>query len=516
MNEKIIFEILKYVAIFFVSTLFPKKITYFIRNIISYFLKNCFFYWYYFLIETILFIVFFFYAEYFIVEDYINFKTFIFIYLITILIINLYVFFKFILVKSNVFFSIYPAFTIKENEFIVNDIQSEKINEIIDAKLQKLRSRFFVFRNKIIKVELINIPVFFPILLGFSKYLKFINRKLNSKNPISLYFQKDLLDSELRVQLFFNDNQFVNAEGFKDIEDLTLQICQSKERNFDNKVESILLLYMFICGQSFLDLTLDAKEYDDTLNILYDLQEQLAELKVDFQLYKIPDNEIDLFINLWKGMLSRYYSIAYLEKKENIKAIDFIMESNNFNPYFPYNTYEKGRQHYINKYLLELIPSIEKFNEVLEIENNETQINNKTSNLLNKLEYQSTTHNYQILIEIINRNKNDKEILNLIEKKLEENLINNTNVFSLIFIAETYKYLPLGNEMENKIYVNRIPKVVEILEKAIIIDSEFELLHLRIGSLKFMYGMQKSEEEEMKKSAEYIKKYVYLYSKYGL
>jgi hypothetical protein len=252
-----------------------------------------------------------------------------------------------------------------------------------------------------------------------------------------------------------------------------------------------------------LDLTLDFKEYDDTLNILYDLDEQLIVIKSDLKLYNIKNEEAEVFFNNWKGMIARYYSIAYLEKKDNIKAVDFIIESNKFNPYYPYNIHEKARQHYINKYLLELIPQIENSKETLEIEINEKETSNKIANLLNKLEYESTTHNYQILIEIINRNKDDIEILNYIEKALEDNLLNNQNVFSLIFIAEAYKYLPLGNEMENKIYINRIPKVVKILEKAISLDNEFELLYLRIGSLKFMYGIHKSENE-MEKVAEYL------------
>lgn len=515
MNDKLFFEILKYVVVFFVSIFLPKKITYFIRNLVSYLFETCLKLWYIFALEITTFVALYYYRSKFIFEEFINYKTFIAVFLLTTLSVNLFVFLRFVFTKSKVFFSIYPSFTIKENEFITNDIQSEKINDIIEIKLEKIKTKFFVFRNGIVDVKLVNVPKFYPVILGFKNYLNFIKRKLNDKNPISLYLQKDLLDSELRTHLFFNNQQFVNTAGFKDIEDLALQISQSKERNFDDKVESILFLYMFICGQSFLDLTLDFKEYDDTLNILYDLDEQLNTIKSDLKLYKIDDEEVENFFRHWKGMIARYYSIAYLEKKDNIKAVDFIVDSNKLNPYFPYSTYEKARQHYINKYLLELIPQIESSKQSLEMEIDERETSNKIANLLNKIEYQSTTNNYQILIEIINRNKDENEVLCYIEKSLEDNLQNNQDVLSLIFIAEAYKYLPLGDEMENKIYVNRIPKVVEILEKAISLDSEFELLYLRIGSLKFMHSMHKSESE-MEKVAEHLKKYGYLYSKYGL
>ncbi len=102
-----------------------------------------------------------------------------------------------------------------------------------------------------------------------------------------------------------------------------------------------------------------------------------------------------------------------------------------------------------------------------------------------------------------------------IENILEKTLENNNNVFSLIFIAEVYKYLPLGEEMENSIYVNRIPKVVEILQKAISLDIDFELLHLRIGSLLLIYGFHTSEIET-ENAIKYMKKYVYVYGKFGL
>lgn len=420
-------------------------------------------------------------------------------------------FLKFIFTKSNIFFSIYPTFTIKENEFIINDIQSEKINDIITDKIKKIRSKFFVFRNQIVQVNVIDVPKFFPILLGFKNYINFINRKLNNKNPISLYLQKDLLDSELRTYLFFNDKQFINSGGFKDVENLALQISLSKERNIDDKIESILFLYILICSQSFLDLTLDAKEYDDTLNILYDLDEQIGVLKNDLLLFKVDSNVVDRFYNEWKGIIFRYYSIVYLEKKEKIKAVDFIFDADKSNPYFPYNTYEKSRQHYINKYMLEILPQTETFKESLEVE---TEYNNKVANILNKLEYETAKLNYNILIEIIIRNSEDIQLLKYIENRLETYLKNSLNVFNLIFIAETYKYLPLGDEMENKIYVNRIPKVIDILEKAISIDEEFELLHIRIGTLKFIYSIRNSDHE-MEEVANYIKKYAYLYSKYG-
>lgn len=516
MNEKIIFEILKYVAVFFISIFLPKKISYITRTFISYFFNNCIKYWLYFLALTALYLIFFFNHNKLTFEEYVNYKTLIVLFLSLSFIINLYVFLKFFLTKSDVFFSIYPTFTIKENEFIINDIQSEKINDIITIKLKKIRSKFFVFRNEIVHTKVIDVPEFFPILLGFKNYINFINKKLNTKNPISLYLQKDLLDSELRTYLFFNDKQFVNAGGFKDVEDLALKISLSKERNLDDKIESILFLYIFICSQSFLDLTLDVQEYDDTLKILYDLDEQISILKKELELFKFDSNVVNLFYNNWKGMIFRYYSIVYLEKKENIKAVDFIFEADNSNPYFPYNTHEKGREHYITKYMLEIIPNVDFFKESLEIENNETETNNKIVNLKNKLEFESTRPNYNILIEIIKRNEDNIELLKYIEEKLENSLKDNSNVFSLIFIAESYKYLPLGDEMENKIYVNRIPKVVEILENAIAIDKEFELLHIRIGSLKFMYSVRNSiDDAEMEKVANYIQKYSYLYSKYG-
>lgn len=165
--------------------------------------------------------------------------------------------------------------------------------------------------------------------------------------------------------------------------------------------------------------------------------------------------------------------------------------------------------------MLELLPKINETSKSLDDNTDEIEISNLITNIQNKLEFESSTHNYKILIEIINRNIENESVLIEIENKLEKSLIKNQNIFSLIFIAEAYKFLPLGDEMHNKIYVNRIPKVIEILQKAISLDIDFELLHLRIGSLMLMYGFN-STEKETEKAMEYMKKYSYIYNKFGL
>lgn len=515
MNNKILFEVLKYVVIFIISVFLPKKITYLIRSIIFYFFSNLLKYWYILIFEIIILTIIYVNKNKLFFHEFVNIKTYLLILTISTIIINLFCLIKTYYTKSKVFFSIYPTYTIKENEFIVNDIQSEKINDILEAKIKVLKSKFFVFRNDIIEVKLLTIPEFIPILLGRKGFLKYITRKLNHRNLISLYIQKDLLDNTLETQFFFDDNQFINTSGYIEIKRMTLKICRDKEKSIDEKIESILFLYLFVNSQSFLDLTLNFKSFDETFHILNDLDEQVSFLQEDLKSYKIEELEINNFINSWKGMILRYYSIVYLEKNENQKAIDLIFKANEINPYYPQSEYSKAKQQYINIYMLELLPKIKETTDLFDIKTDKTEISNLIINIQNKLEYESSTHNYQILIEIINRNINDKLLLTEIENNLEKTLVNNNNIFSLIFIAEVYKYLPLGEKMENKIYVNRIPKIVEILQKAISLDNEFELLHLRIGSLLLIYGFHHSEIET-EKALKYMKQHVYIYNKFGL
>ncbi|PRY44230.1 hypothetical protein CLV58_103199 [Spirosoma oryzae] len=262
-------------------------------------------------------------------------------------------------------------------------------------------------------------------------------------------------------------------------------------------------------------MTLDFKSYEETFHILNDLDEQLPLLKYDLNSYKIDETELNNFINTWKGMIFRYFSIVYLEKNEIEKAIDYIFKANEINPHYPQSEYSRAKQQYVNTYMLELLPKLNETTEILDIETDKKEIENLIINIQNKLEFESSTHNYQILIELVNRNIDNKLVLSDIENILEKTLENNNNVFSLIFIAEVYKHLPLGEEMENSIYVNRIPKVVEILQKAISLDIDFELLHLRIGSLLLIYGFHTSEIET-ENAIKYMKKYVYVYGKFGL
>lgn len=515
MDEKILFEIFKYIVLFIISIFLPKKITYLVRSIIFYYFSNLLKYWYVLVVEVLLFYVLYLNKDKMLFQEFNNIKTSFLIFIITTITINLSSLFRTFAIKSKVFFSIYPSYTIKENEFIINDIQSEKINDIIEEKIKILKPKFFVFRNNLLEVKLLTVPDFIPIILGIKGFLKFITKKLNYRNPISLYFQKDLLDNTLETNFFFDDKQFINTSVYTEIKRITLKVCRDKEKSIDEKIESVLFLYLFINSQTLLDMTLDLKSYDKTFNILNDLEEQILFLEADLKSYRIDQIEVNSFINTWKGMIFRYYSIVYLEKQENLKAIDYIFKANEINPFYPQSEYSKAKQQYINTYMLELLPKINEIATMSDVTIKEKEMADSIINIQNKLEYESSTHNYKILIEIVNRNIEDRLILTEIENNLEKELIDNTNVFSLIFIAETYKHLPSSEVMFNSIYVDRIPKIVEILQKAISLDIDFELLHLRIGSLLLIYGLHNSEVE-IERATNYMKQHIYIYNKYGI
>ncbi|SHK39734.1 hypothetical protein [Chryseobacterium polytrichastri] len=516
MKNDILLEILKYIAIFFASVFLPKKLTYFVTSFISYLFKSIIKNWYYLIISSLTIVLLYYCKKTLIIEkENINYKIIMLIYFISFLFAFITSFTKFIF-QSNAFFSIYPTYTIKDNEFIVNDIESEKLNEIINLKIFKLKNKFYVFRTKIVDTKLINIPQFFPIIIGYKNYLKFIEYKLNSKNPISFYIQKDLLDFNLRTRIFLDKKQFRNIAIFDDIEELNLEISKNQNKTIDEKIESTLFLFFFINSQIFLDQTLDEKLFDDTIKILNDLEEQLVFIKDDLISYEIHEDKINAFYNVWKALIKRYYSIIYIEQQEYKKAVDFIIESNYINPFFPQDSYEKAKHQYINNYLLDLIPQIQSQKELLQIEFNHQKANELISNIYKKLEYETSTPNYKILAEIIKRNNGDEKIVKYIEQKLSDSLIGNENIFSLLFIAESYKFSPLGIDKYNEIYINRIPTVIEILEKIINLDSEFEIIHLKIGVLKFMYAHSIDEEIEVDKSLIYMKNHMYLYKKYGL
>ena len=515
MNEKLLFEILKYLIIFVISIFLPKKLIYFVRSFIAYCFKSVIKLWYIIVIELLLIAIFFFNREKFIFDSYLNFKNFIIVLSVSLVVIIIIKILQLTLYKPKTFLSIYPSFTIKENEFITSDIQSEKINEIIEKNIEFLNSKFFIYRSSFFKSSLAYIPSFLPTLIGLKSYQHLITKKLNHNNPIAIYFQKDILNSDLSVEIFYDKTQFINTNLFKELENFTTIICKSKDYTVEQKINDILFLYYFITSQSPLDFTLDIKKLDVTINILNDLEEQLPVIVDRLRKYAFNETQLNEFNYSWKGIIKRYYSVIFLEKKDYKKSVDFIFEANNNNPYFPQFSYENAKNQYIAKYLSEMLPRVGQTAEELEIENFDlNQVNELTNNYISKLEYENYTHNYQILIEIINRNIENKELIDYIENKLSEDEVDNNNVFSLIFLAESYKYLPTDNkEKFNNIYFDRIPKVIELLEKAIILDGEFELLHIRIGTIKFMYATV--QEEHMEETMRYMSDHIHLYAKYG-
>lgn len=516
MNEKLLFEILKYLIIFVISIFLPKKLIYFVQSFIAYSIKSVIKLWYIIFIELILIAFFYYNKEKFIFESFLNIKNFILVLSATLILLIVFKIIQLIFYKPKSFFSVYPSFTIKENEFITSDIQSEKINEIIEKKIEFLNSKFYIYRSDFFSSSLESIPSFLPTLIGLKSYKNLIIKKLNLNNPIALYFQKDILNSDLSVEIFYDKSQFINTNLFKELEIFTTIICKSKDYSVEQKIDDILYLYYFITSQSPLDFTLDIKKLDITINILNDLEEQLPIIVNRLQKYSFSESQLDEFNNSWKGIINRYYSIIFIEKKDYKKSVDFIIEANNINPYFPQSSYDNSKNQYIAKYLSEMLPKVGQTAEQLEIENFDlNKLNELTKNYINKLEYENYTHNYQILIEIINRNTENKELIDYIENQLSENEVNNNNVFSLIFLAETYKYLPTENKAKfNNLYFDRIPKVIELLEKAINLDDEFELLHLRIGTIKFMYATE--YKEHMEETMKYMSNHSHLYTKYGL
>lgn len=517
MNEKLFFEVIKYVIIFFVSILLPKKIIYFGRNLITYSFKVTFKYWFIYLTQIVLFFVLHFNKKKFLFDNYLHYRNLAILLMITFLVLITFQVFYIIFNKPKSFFTIYPTFTIKENEFIANDIQSEKINDIITKKIVFFEQKFYVYRNKKIQSKLEIIPAFLVIIIGLNGYKKLIQKKLNFKNPISIYFQKDILDSDLNIELFYDKKQFSNPNLFIELEFFTSIIEKSKSFSIESRIEDILHLYYFITSQSHLDLTIDFGLLDETFNILNDIEEQLPVLVENLKKYNFTDESLQEFYNSWKGIIKRYYSIIYIEKKDFKKAVDYIIDSNNINPYFPQSSYENAKIQYIAKYLSEMLPQVREAMEEFEVENyNKIQVDHLTKNYVSKLQYDNYKFNYHILIEIINRNTQDEDMLQYIEKKMTDNYSNCSNIFSLIFAAESLKYIPtLSGEKSNNIYTERIPKVIEFLEKAVNLDPEFELLHLRISSLKFLFAVGK-EEIVMEEALEYTSKYIHLYNKYGL
>jgi hypothetical protein len=454
-------------------------------------------------------------------------KTFIITLLIANLLIVPLISLSVVLFKKyeSVNIAFYGCYSVKENEYLTIDIDSESLNERIENNIAKISSSFYSYKNDFIKTNIVNLPKFLPILLGAKGLNKLIRKKIISKKHLaSIHFIRDINKQSLSVVINFDNETLIHPSALNNLE-LLLQNLSLDTNIHNSKIVDISIrIYMLFFGQSMMDFFISFKRLSDVHYILDDMENQLKFLENEtIDLSEKHKSSIKYFINNWTGYIARYRGILFAHQDEFPAAIQHVIKSLILSPYYPYENYETLKQDYSKKYAINLTP---KMNEILvEMEDNQEldltvadkEYGEESEKIRGKLEqqvdYLFSTFNHELLREIILKDESDKTIKALLDgfKKLDK-----SNPFILLSIAEVIRFVKKGNEKYNSIYISRFDETINLLREVLKMDNDFPLIHTKIGSLLLMKGSHFNNEnlvregmEEMQKGIHYMKQLGY-------
>lgn len=397
----------------------------------------------------------------------------------------------------------YGCYSVKENEYLTIDIDSENLNERIGKNIEKISSSFYSFKNDFIKTNIIDLPKFIAILLGARGLNKFILKRINSKKHLaSIHFIRDINKQSLSVVINFDKKTLIHSSSLDNL-DLLIQSLSLDTNIHNSKIADISIkIYMLFFGQSMIDTLIDFKKLSEVHYILDDMENQLKQIEND--VIDIPEkhkNSFKQFIDLWNGYVERYRGIVFAEQGETTAAVQHIIKSMELSPYYPYEDYKTLKQDYTKKYAINLTPKMnEILDEIKDIELDESnndqdyaRKNEKVTNVLEQqIDYKFATFNHEFLREIVLRDESEKTTRSLLEgfDKLDKN-----NPFILLSIAEVIRFVKKGDKKVNALYVDRFDETINLLKEVLKLDNEFPLIHTKIGSLMIMKGMHFNNEK---------------------
>lgn len=179
---KFIEQIFIGLATFLLSVFLPKHFVTLIRELIKFLFTSLIKYWY--LTLLIAGLIFFvnFKTDHTYLGQFTSFKFILTVIFSVTIIVSTFALFRELFKKYEpINIALYGCFSVKENEYLTIDIESESINEIIENVSEKITSTFFSYRTKLIKTNSIILPKFIPILLGNRGLNKLIKKRVSAK-----------------------------------------------------------------------------------------------------------------------------------------------------------------------------------------------------------------------------------------------------------------------------------------------------------------------------------------------
>ncbi len=220
------------IGTFVLSVFLPKQLVSLLRELIKYIFNSLIKYWY--LSFSIIIVIFFinFKSDCVYFGEYTSIK-FILIETLSVLVIVPSVAIFRELLKTYYPYSIafYGCFSVKENEYVTIDIDSEDLNNKIEKIIEEVSSMIFSYRTKFLVISNISLPKFIPILLGHKGLNEFIKKRIVSKKHLcTMHFIRDINKQNIVAILNYDHDSFKDATSFntseKLINNLSLVSCQ--------------------------------------------------------------------------------------------------------------------------------------------------------------------------------------------------------------------------------------------------------------------------------------------------
>lgn len=497
------------------SIFLPKQIVTLIREILKFIFNSLFRYWY--LTISILGLVSLinYLSNFVYLGEYTSFKFILFTTLSISFIVTSFAIYRELLKKHKPFnIAFYGCFSVKENEYLTIDIDSENLNDKIEKICEVVSSTIFSYRTKFIKINNISLPKFIPILLGHKGFNEFIKKRIDSKKHLAaMHFIRDINKQNVVAIINYDKNTFKNAAPINTAEKLITNLSLDQDLNSIKTIELSVKIYLLMLGQSMTDFMLKNSQYGNVQCILDDTEKLISDIRNDA--INISENHrksVEEFLNFWTGYVERYKSVLLIEQKQFSGAILHIIKSIKLNPYFPYDSYSALKQDFTKKYGIDLTSTLNEVNKDTGTDNQQ-QLNNKVKeDLVPQVKYPDLTFNYEIMNQILFLDSSSETGELLIS---ELNKLDKNNPFVLLSISEVIRYVKKGTEKFNQIYVDRFDASIDLLKETLILDSEFPVINLKLGTLMMMKGMHFNNDKLVEQGMKEYKKGMHVMKELG-
>jgi len=415
-------------------------------------------------------------------------------------------------------FAILETLIISDKEYIDVDFDSARIEEKQDKLFRSLAQKqsvidVFVFPKTLrlprlyyLTKNLQQVKDSLQAYLGAEKYVSILvttKDKDGSRIEFDVIYEKMFMhDKHLRD--FWSNFNAVLPEGLL-AEDYILEVSK---------------IFTAQLTQSILDMAIGMQNFPACHAIVDDCLELFEQsfVKINRIVGTESNPTLESFKNDMIANMEVYRATAFLNQREPLAAVRHFFKAIKANPFFPYQHYSEFKEAYNKKYVAKVASSVELFEEAIDQTQEIPNPNREkfsTNDIRIDHDYPFAQFHEERLISVLN-SLDSPEVNSVILKALQLDFA--PRPISLIIKGELLKYIPKGKEKHEKMYVARIPEVIELFEEALEFDPEFALLHGRIGTLMFIQAMYLAEgkrDAHLKKAFERINRGREVFTRFG-